>query len=76
MTSDLVKRIYQHKNKMIPGFTSRYGVTDLVWFETCEDALAAIEREKEFKKWRRAWKIRLIEESNPQWRDLYLEIAA
>ena len=76
MTSDLVKRIYQHKNKMIPGFTSRYGVTDLVWFETCEDALAAIEREKELKKWRRAWKIRLIEESNPQWRDLYLEIAA
>jgi putative endonuclease len=76
VTSDLAKRVYQHKNKMISGFSSRYDVTNLVWFETCEDALTAIAREKELKKWRRAWKIRLIEESNPEWRDLLSEIAA
>src|SRR5579859_1638238 len=75
VTSDLVRRVYEHKTKAIPGFTSRYGVDRLVWFECHEDPTAAIEREKEIKKWRREWKIRLIEESNPEWIDLYEGIA-
>ena len=58
----------------MPGFTSRYGVQRLVWFETYDDPTIAIEREKDIKKWRRAWKMRLIEESDPTWRDLYGEI--
>jgi putative endonuclease len=70
VTNDLVRRVYQHKTKAIPGFTSRYGVDRLVWFESYDDPTTAITREKELKKWRRAWKIRLIEESNPNWRDL------
>lgn len=75
VTSDLVKRVYEHKNKLLPGFTTRYDVNRLVWFECGGSSIAAIEREKEIKKWRRAWKIRLIEESNPGWRDLYSEIS-
>jgi putative endonuclease len=74
VTNDLVRRVYQHKTKAIPGFTSRYGVDRLVWFESYDDPTTAITREKELKKWRRAWKIRLIEESNPNWRDLYDDI--
>jgi putative endonuclease len=70
VTNDLVRRVYQHKTKAIPGFTSRYGVDRLVWFESYDDPTTAITREKELKIWRRAWKIRLIEESNPNWRDL------
>jgi putative endonuclease len=70
----LVQRVYQHKNKILKGFTSRYDVDRLVWFETYDDPVTAITREKELKKWRREWKIRLIEESNPDWRDLYPEI--
>jgi putative endonuclease len=70
VTNDLVRRVYQHKTKAIPGFTSRYGVDRLVWFESYDDPTTAITRDKELKKWRRAWKIRLIEESNPNWRDL------
>jgi putative endonuclease len=62
---DLVRRVYQHKNKTLKGFTSRYGVDRLVWFETYDDPATAIAREKDLKKWRRQWKIRLIEESNP-----------
>jgi putative endonuclease len=75
VTRDLVRRVYQHKTKETPGFASRYGVQRLVWFETYDDPTNAIQREKELKKWKRAWKLRLIEESNPQWRDLYDEIA-
>ena len=75
VTRDLVRRVYDHKNKVKPGFTSRYGVQRLVWFETYDDPTNAISREKEIKKWRRAWKMQLIEKSNPQWRDLYDEIA-
>jgi putative endonuclease len=71
---DLVRRVFQHKAKAIPGFTSRYDVGRLVWFECYDDPTSAITREKELKKWRRAWKVRLIEEANPQWRDLYNEI--
>jgi len=75
VTRDLIRRVYQHKNKTLKGFTSRYGVDRLVWFETYDDPTTAIEREKDVKKWRREWKVRLINESNPDWRDLYQEIA-
>jgi putative endonuclease len=74
VTNDLVRRVYQHKNKLIKGFSSQYGVARLVWFETHDDITAAIEREKELKKWRREWKINLIEQDNPDWHDLYNEI--
>jgi putative endonuclease len=74
VTRDLVRRVYQHKTKATPGFTSRYDVDRLVWFETYDDPVTAIEREKDIKKWRREWKARLIEETNPDWRDLYPEI--
>jgi putative endonuclease len=76
VTRDLIRRTYQHKTKATPGFTSRYDVQRLVWFETYDDPTNAITREKELKKWRRAWKLRLIEESNPQWLDRYDEIAS
>jgi putative endonuclease len=74
VTRDLVRRVYQHKTKATPGFTSRYAVDLLVWFETYDDPATAISREKEIKKWRRDWKIQLIEKSNPDWKDLYPEI--
>jgi putative endonuclease len=76
VTRDLVRRTYQHKTKATLGFTSRYKVQQLVWFETYDDPTNAIMREKDIKKWRRAWKMRLIEESNPTWRDLYDEITS
>jgi putative endonuclease len=71
VTSDLIRRVYEHKTKVAPGFTRKYDVTKLVYFEILDDAMSAIEREKELKKWRRDWKIRLIEENNPAWADLY-----
>jgi putative endonuclease len=74
VTRDLVRRVYQHKSKIVRGFTSRYDVARLVWFEIYDDPLTAIAREKEIKKWRREWKIRLIEEQNPDWDDLYATI--
>jgi putative endonuclease len=74
VTRDLVHRIYQHREKLTPGFTSRYDVRRLVWFEVYDDPINAIEREKEIKKWRRSWKIALIEKDNPEWKDLYPEI--
>ena len=74
MTRDLVRRVYQHREKLSPGFTSRYDVRRLVWFEVYDDPINAITREKEIKKWRRAWKVALIENDNPDWRDLYSEI--
>jgi putative endonuclease len=74
VTRDLVRRVYQHREKLTPGFTSRYDVRRLVWFEVYDDPVNAIEREKEIKKWRRSWKISLIEKENPDWRDLYPEI--
>jgi putative endonuclease len=74
VTRDLVRRVYQHKTQATPGFTSRYGVQRLVWYEVYDDPTNAITREKGIKKWRRAWKLRLIEEANPTWRDLYEEI--
>jgi putative endonuclease len=71
VTSDLPRRIWQHKNGTFEGFSKRYGCTSLVWFETHETMEAAIVREKQIKEWQRAWKLRLIEESNPDWNDLY-----
>jgi putative endonuclease len=71
VTNDLVRRVYEHRTKAVRGFTRRYGVNKLVWFEIHDTAEAAITREKELKKWRRDWKVRLIEESNPAWDDLY-----
>ena len=74
ITNDLVRRVYQRKNKIIKGFTSQYNVHLLVWYEGYDDPTSAIEREKELKKWRREWKINLIEQDNPNWNDLYDEI--
>ena len=76
VTNNVIRRVYEHKTKSVASFTKRYSVDKLVWFEIYDDALTAIAREKELKKWRRDWKIRLIEERNPQWIDLYQEIAA
>ena len=73
MTNNLERRIYEHAQKLIPGFTSRYNVSRLVYFEETPDVYAAIAREKQLKGWRRARKIALIEASNPEWRDLSLE---
>ena len=71
VTSDLIKRVYEHKEKLIKGFTSQYNVTQLVYFEVHSDITEAISREKRIKKWNRAWKLRLIEKTNPHWEDLY-----
>jgi putative endonuclease len=74
VTNDLVRRVAQHKQKVLPGFTKQYDVRRLVWFEVYDAPTEAITREKEIKKWRRDWKIALIEKENPDWRDLYAEI--
>jgi len=74
VTNDLIRRVYEHKNKVIKGFTTRYKINRLVWYETRDDPISAITREKELKKWRRDWKINLIEGENPNWDDLYDEI--
>jgi putative endonuclease len=71
VTSDLVRRIWEHKNNLVEGFTKRYGVHQLVWCELHESVESGIEREKQLKKWKRKWKLELIETSNPNWRDLY-----
>ena len=70
MTSDLARRIWEHKNRVVPGFTRRYGVDRLVWFEAHEGHQAALLREKQIKEWKRNWKINLIERDNPHWADL------
>lgn len=70
-TDDLGKRVWQHKQKAFPGFTAKYGVDRLVWYQVQDTREAAKSRERKIKKWNRAWKIRLIEASNPEWRDLY-----
>jgi putative endonuclease len=75
VTNDLIRRGYQHRTNAVKGFTSRYHVHLLVWFEIHDDPLTAIAREKEIKKWRRDWKINLIERTNPAWADLYESIA-
>jgi putative endonuclease len=75
VTNDLVRRVYEHRNSLVPGFTAKYGLKRLVYFEGCGYGVAAVAYEKRLKRWRRAWKIRLIEERNPAWRDLWSEIA-
>ena len=74
VTNHLGRRVYEHKTKAVPGFTSRYTVDRLVWYECYDDPENAILREKDIKKWKREWKIRLIEENNPDWSDLYSSI--
>jgi putative endonuclease len=74
VTSDLIKRVWEHKEGVVQGFTERYGVKTLVWFETHEDVIEAIAREKQIKEWKRAWKLEMIEKANPTWRDLYEEL--
>jgi len=73
-TSDLVRRVWEHKNSMIPGFTAKYNVHNLVYYETHETYVEAARREKRFKNWCRQWKLNLIENQNPEWRDLYEDI--
>jgi putative endonuclease len=74
VTNDLSRRVYEHKRKVLPGFTSRYNVHMLVWYENYNDIQEAITREKQLKKWERAWKLKLIEDFNSTWRDLYFDL--
>ena len=71
VTSDLQKRAWEHKNDMVEGFTKRYGVHSLVYYELHSEMVSAINREKQMKKWNRAWKLELIERENPDWKDLW-----
>jgi len=71
VTSNLAKRVWEHRNHVVEGFTKKYGVTMLVWYELHDTMESAIGHEKAMKSWQRAWKIRLIEKGNPQWLDLY-----
>ena len=74
VTSDLIRRVWQHKSGETPGFTSKYKVNQLVYYEVHTDILVAIKREKNIQAWKRNWKLRLIEEHNPDWNDLYTTI--
>jgi putative endonuclease len=74
VTSELVKRVWEHKHDLVDGFTRRYGVHQLVWYELHQTMESAIRREKAIKEWKRKWKIELIEQSNAEWRDLYASI--
>ena len=75
VTSNLVQRVWQHRDNLVEGFTKRYGVHQLVWYEFHETMESAIRKEKALKKWNRTWKIKLIQRSNPKWSDLYEEIS-
>jgi putative endonuclease len=74
VTNDLIRRVYEHKNDFVPGFTNKYGVHRLVHYEQVDDIRSAIEKEKQLKKWSRRWKLQLIESANPYWQDLYDEL--
>ena len=74
VTSDLVKRVWEHNNDLVEGFTKGYGVHQLVWYELHENMESAITREKQLKEWKRQWKLELIEDTNPDWLDLYHSI--
>jgi putative endonuclease len=76
VTSDLVRRVWQHREAFVAGFTKEYEVKRLVWYEIHTDIVSAITREKQLKKWNRVWKIELIAQRNPYWRDLFDEIVA
>ena len=71
MTNDLIRRVYEHKHDLIEGFTKKHQTHTLVYFETTPDVRGAITREKQLKKWKRQWKLKLIHENNPEWADLY-----
>ena len=71
VTSDLLKRVWQHRNEVIDSFSKKYGCTRLVWYEAFDDVQQARQRELQMKKWKRAWKVELIERDNPQWLDLF-----
>jgi putative endonuclease len=71
VTNNLIRRVFEHKNHLLESFTKQYSVHTLVWFEATDSINAAIQREKQLKNWRRAWKVALIEKDNPEWRDLY-----
>ena len=73
-TNDIIRRIFEHKNGLADGFTKNYGVNILVHYETCDSREGAMLREKQIKEWHRKWKLELIEETNPEWKDLYDEI--
>ena len=75
VTSELARRVWEHKIKAVPGFTAQYGVDRLVWFEVHDSAEAAMRREKQIKGWKRDWKINLIERDNPRWIDLYSSLS-
>lgn len=74
VTNDLVRRVWEHKNDFVEGFTRKYGIHTLIYYEQCENIESAITREKQLKKWKRRWKLDLIEKMNPGWKDLYTEI--
>ncbi len=74
VTNNLIRRVFEHKNKLIEGFTEQYDVNLLVWYESTESIESAIAYEKKLKRWRREWKIEMIEEQNPEWVDLYQQI--
>ncbi len=74
VTSDLLKRVWEHKNDIVEGFTKRYKVHTLVWYQVHPNMESAIKCEKDIKEWKRKWKLELIEENNPTWKDLYSEL--
>jgi putative endonuclease len=74
VTSNLIRRVWEHREGLVDGFTKQYGVKNLVWFEQHADIYAAITREKQIKEWRRDWKVNLIQKTNPSWRDLFSDI--
>ncbi len=74
MTDNLVRRVFEHRSEAMRGFTKRYGVKMLVWYESHESRDSAFARERQIKKWNRAWKLELIEKANPEWRDLWEEV--
>jgi putative endonuclease len=74
VTSDLIRRVWQHREGLADGFTKKYRIKQLVWFETHSEIVQAITREKQLKEWKRAWKIELIQQQNPLWRDLYVDL--
>jgi putative endonuclease len=74
VTSNLIKRIWEHKTKIVKGFTEKYNIDKLVYYEQTENVMSALEREKQLKKWKTTWKIKLIEKNNSKWRDLYFDL--
>ena len=74
VTNNLIRRVYEHREKITPGFTAKYNVNRLVWFDQTDSIEAAIQHEKRLKHWQRAWKIEMIEKANPEWEDLYASL--